>query len=235
MFQLQPGDILATDYLVVRLLGSGWEGEVYEVEEKRTKVRRAAKLFFPRRNVRDKAVRYQARKLERLRRCQMVIQYMHSETVVLGGQRVTCLISELVEGELLTDLVKRQRGGRFTVFEALCLLHTIATGLEEIHDVGEYHGDLHSSNVLVNRRGIRFDVKLLDFYPRGRTSALVRADDVVDAVRLFYDAVGGKARYAGQPAIVKRICLGMRAPNIRRRFPSARALRLFVEQFEWSD
>ena len=63
----------------------------------------------------------------------------------------------------------------------------------------EYHGDLHDANVLVKRRGIFFDVKILDFYHWGSPTAAHIRDDVADLVRILYDAVGGKSRYASQP------------------------------------
>ena len=66
-FELQPGRVLTGKYVVEGLLGSGWEGEVYRVTERSTGIKRAMKLFFPKRNLKDKAVRFYATKLHRLR------------------------------------------------------------------------------------------------------------------------------------------------------------------------
>ena len=49
-FRFKPGDDIADKYEVIRLLGAGWEGEVYLVNERRTGIARTAKLFFPKRN-----------------------------------------------------------------------------------------------------------------------------------------------------------------------------------------
>ena len=57
-FGLRPGRVIGGKYTVEVKLGSGWEGEVYKVTESRTGVCRAAKLFYPQRNIRDKAVTY---------------------------------------------------------------------------------------------------------------------------------------------------------------------------------
>ena len=46
-FDLREGQTLGRNYYVVELLGIGWEGEVYKVEERRTGIVRAAKLFLP--------------------------------------------------------------------------------------------------------------------------------------------------------------------------------------------
>ena len=54
-FDFEPGRKLAGKYVVESLLGSGYEGEVYKVVELRTGISRAAKIFYPQRNVRDRA------------------------------------------------------------------------------------------------------------------------------------------------------------------------------------
>ena len=184
-FGITPGKVLAGSYRVDKFIGSGWEGEVYLVTERLTGAQRAAKLFFPERNARDKAAVYYARKLERLRDCRIVIQYHHAEQVRLKGQPVTVLISEFVEGTLLPDHVAANPAGRLPVFEALHLLYAVATGLAEMHERKEYHGDLHAGNVLVRRRGIHFETKLVDLYDRGKAASWNIREDVCDLVRIF--------------------------------------------------
>ncbi|MBT8485112.1 MAG: protein kinase [Phycisphaerales bacterium] len=232
-FDLMPGQTIAGKYVVERKLGAGWEGEVYHVVETRTGVHRAAKLFFPHRNHRDRAVTFYAKKLERLRNCAMVIQYVHTETIRRRNTPITCLISEFVEGEIMSDYIRRQRGQRLTPFEALHLTYAVVCGLEGVHRVREYHGDIHDSNILVRRRGVFFDLKLLDFYHWGAPTAAHIRDDVADVVRLLYDAVGGKERYANQPPEIKAICRGLRRDLIGRAFPTARHLREHLESFNW--
>jgi hypothetical protein len=99
--------------------------------------------------------------------------------------------------------------------------------------VREYHGDLHDTNVLVSRVGILFDVRVVDFYHWGAPTAAHRFDDVADLIRLLYDAVGGRRRYASQPPVIKNICRGLRKDLIRRSFPTARHLREHLESFSW--
>lgn len=234
-FELRAGRVLGGRYEVNELLGAGWEGEVYSVTEVRTGIPRAAKVFFPHRNVRDRALRAYAKKLNRLRDCPIIIQYHHSETFSCRGQPVTVLVSDLVDGEILEEFIGRQPGRRLHPFEALHLVHTIAVGVEQIHNLGEYHGDLHDRNVLVRRHGLGFNVKLLDFYDWGGPRRQKRAHDVLDLVRLLYDAVGGKKHYRRQPAEIKEICLGLRSDLIRRRFPSAARLRSHLESIAWGN
>lgn len=232
-FDFQPGRVLGGKYVVESKLGGGWEGEVYKVVEKKTGIRRAAKLFFPHRNEKDRAVTFYARKLDRLRNCHIVIQYFHSETIRHRGTPITCLVSEFVDGELLSNYIKRHRGKRLHHFEALHLTYSLARGLEDIHRAREYHGDLHEENVMVQRRGILFDVKLVDFYHWGAPTRAHFRDDVCDLVRLLYDMLGGKKHYASQPDEIKAICKGLRRDLIGRQFPTARHLREYLETFPW--
>ncbi|NIM60602.1 MAG: protein kinase, partial [Acidobacteria bacterium] len=119
------------------------------------------------------------------------------------------VLSELVRGEILEDFVNRQRGKRLSGFEALHLLRAVAKGVAQIHQRGEYHGDLHDRNVLVRRRGVHFDVKLLDLFSDKSSTRHRQQDDVIDLAGLLYGMVGGRERYAQQPAEIKAICRGM--------------------------
>ena len=233
-FDFEPGRRLAGKYAVETFLGSGWEGEVYKVVELKTGIPRAAKIFYPQRNECDRAVRFYATKLNRLRKCPIVIQYHHWEPIRFRKMTVTCLVSEFVEGELLSKFIARQRGKRLQAFEALHLLHALTVGLEQIHAVREYHSDIHSDNILVKRRGIHFETKLVDFFDWGPpTSAKIR-EDVIQLVHLFYELVGGQKRYTNQPSEIKAICCGLRRDLITRKFPTAEHLRRHLESFVWS-
>ncbi len=230
-FGLRPGQVIGGKYVIEEFLGGGLEGEVYKVMEVRTGVRRAAKLFFPQENERDLAARTYAQKLDRLRDCPIVIQYHHAETVRVRRTEATCLISDFVDGMLLDDYVKTHPGQRLHPFQALHLIYAITSGLEQIHQKKEYHGDLHSRNILVKPAGIFFDIKLVDFYYLGRPSQHRRQDDVIDVVHLLYEIVGGRRHYARQPACIKGICRGLRRDLICRAFPTATHLRKHLESF----
>ena len=232
-FDLAPGRVLLRKYVVGDLLGRGWEGEVYHVTEVTTGVERAAKFFFPERNPRNNAVKFYATKLNKLRNCSMVIQYHTQESFRYHGEEITFLVSDYVEGELLSQLIERQRGKRLHYFEAMHLLYALARGVEEIHAIGEYHGDLHSDNIIVNRRGLGFDCKLVDMFQWGRPTPAHIHDDVLFLVRLFYDAVGGAKHYAKQPREVKAICCGLKRSLILKKFKRAGQLRVYLESLTW--
>jgi serine/threonine protein kinase len=209
--------------------------EVYRVRERQTRIHRAAKLFYPERNPRNRTAARYARKLEKLRLCPMVAQYHHSEMLTVRGVSVSCLISELVEGESIAEFVARQPGRKMQPYEALHLFYSLVEGLECIHRAQEYHGDLHADNVLVRRVGIKFELKVFDFFYRGRASRQERQEDLIDAIRLFYDALGGRRKYARHPPEIKAICCGLKHSLIRKRFPTSRKLREHLESFEWAE
>ncbi len=233
LFDLQPGYRLGGKYIVEQFMGGGIQGEVYKVVEPRTRIRRAAKLFYPRGNERDRAALSYARKLDRLRHCQMVIQYHHAETLTIEGVPISCIFSDFIDGVLLSDFVASHRGGRLHPFEALHVIYPIVCGIEQIHAANEYHGDLHEQNVLIRPSGIFFDIKIVDFYDLGRPTASLRRDDVVDITHLLYTIVGGHRFYAQQSAAIKSICLGRRRDRINEHFPTAARLRRHLEKFSW--
>ena len=227
------GRTLAGKYEVVGVLGAGWEGEVYRVRERYTDIERTAKFFFPQRNKGDKALLFYARKLHKLRHCPVVIQYHTQERMTFKGRPVSFLVSEFVEGMILTEFLRRQPRKRLAPFTALHLLYGLARGIESIHAMGEYHGDLHSDNIIVQRFGLSFDLKLLDLFHWGVPSKANIQEDVCDMIRIFYDVLGGAKHYANQPREIKAIICGLKRSLIRQRFRTAGDLRNHLETMEF--
>ncbi|MFV2070437.1 MAG: serine/threonine protein kinase [Pirellulales bacterium] len=197
-------------------------------------IERAAKFFFPHRNERGKTANFYAKKLHKLRHCPILIQYHTQETILFRQVPITFLVSEFVDGQLLSRFLARQPGKRLSTFEGLHLLHLLAAGVERIHHLHDYHGDLHDDNVIIRRHGISFDVKLVDMFHRGPPKPGNIRDDVCDLIRIFYDAIGGARRYARQPAESKAICCGLKRSLILKKFRTAGQLREYLETIEWS-
>ncbi len=228
-FDFQPGDTIAGKYQIVSRLGTGWEGETYLLRERSTRIERAGKFFFPQRNSGDRTASRYARKLHKLTRCPIIIGYHGRERLEFEGATVTFLVSEYVSGEPLARFLKRQPGGRLRPFAALHLLHALAEGIACVHRCREYHGDLHDDNVMVDRFGLTFELKILDLYNRGPFKRNRAQDDLCDLVRLFYDALGGQRHYARQPPAVKEICRGLKRSLILERFPTVYHLQRHLE------
>ncbi|MGF1634620.1 MAG: protein kinase [Phycisphaerae bacterium] len=232
-FDLQPGRVLAGKYLVTGKLGVGTEGEVYAITDRLTGVKRAAKLYYPDKDPKGRAAIAYARKLDALRHCPILLQYYHQEQITLRRQKVNVVVSELVGGQMLYHFLKRQPEGRLSVFEGLVLLHTLAAGLAPIHARGEYHGDIHDENVMIRRKGIGFEVKLLDFHDLGRPSRAKIQKDVLNLMQLFHGTLGGRETYATHPPVIKQIVRGLKDHLILQRFGSAVDIQRHLENLTW--
>jgi len=221
-------------YIIVKKLGAGWEGEVYLIRERETGIERAAKFFFPHRNPSNRVARQYAKKLHKLRNCPILIQYHNHETFHFQSNDITCLISEFVEGELLSQFILRQPKKRLPSYMALHLIHAIAQGVETIHRSGEYHGDLHTDNVIVQQLGMGFKVKLIDLFQWKSSKSENIRDDVCDLVRILYDSIGGKKYYKSEPEQIRRICCGLKKSLIHTKFKTAGQLRVYLESLSWN-
>jgi serine/threonine protein kinase len=146
-----------TPYVVVRLLGQGGMGEVYEVEHHVLGRRFAVKVLHrAHRGRHDLAarMRMEARTLAALRHPSLVEVYDLGATA--DGRPYFAM--ELLEGR---DL--RRELGRFGVIAVPCAIHLMAQaldGLEAAHRAGIVHRDIKLENVFLCDDGA---VKVLDF------------------------------------------------------------------------
>ena len=232
-FDFPPGRSVAGKYVIQNPLGSGWEGEVYVIVERNTGIRRAAKFYYPHRDPMGKAAITYARKLDALRHCPILMQYHHQETATVKRKKVTVVISELVEGQKLSEFLASQPDQRLSTFEALHVLYVLAKGIAPIHARGEYHGDIHDDNIMIRRQGITFEVKLLDFFDLGRPTRSRIHKDVLNLIQVFHTIVGGRDAYAQQPKVVKDIIRGLKDSLILARFQSAGDIQRHLETVEW--
>jgi len=215
-FDLQPGRIIANKYEIIERLGAGWEGEVYKIKERDIGIVRAAKIFYPQRNPRNRTAKLYTKEVIKFRRT-----------------AITVLISEYVEGEKLSDFVNRQKGRRLLPFQAIHLLYALTVGMEQIHYTREYHGDLHTENIIVKHYGLGFDIKVIDFYHWSASKRENMQSDIVDMVRILYDVLGGAKHYPNQPGNIKEICCGLKKGLILKKFPTTARLREHIEAMEW--
>ena len=109
-FDLKVGRRVANKYTILHYLGGGLEGEVYKVIEGYTNKERAIKLFYPQQNKKFKVSSRYAKKLDKLRDCPIVMDYLAHEIVTLKGHRIACLISEFIDGQMLGEFLNKQKG-----------------------------------------------------------------------------------------------------------------------------
>ncbi|RYE87949.1 MAG: serine/threonine protein kinase, partial [Myxococcales bacterium] len=153
-----PGAMIpGTVYRVIRPLGAGGMGEVYEAEHELLGVRRALKVL--RRRLADREdlaerLRIEARALARLKHPNLV------EVNDLGtsSDGRVFFAMELLSGATLRDLLRRS--GALRDEQAVALATQILDALAAAHLEGMVHRDVKPENVFVQRSGV---VKLLDF------------------------------------------------------------------------
>ena len=158
---LQPGNIIEGKYRIVRLLGQGGMGAVYEGENERIHRRVAIKVLHSSVSGKEDVV-------QRFEREAQAAGRIGSEHIVevldLGnlptGERF--MVMEFLDGESLGDRIKKRK--RMAPQELAPLIHGLLEGLAAAHDAGIVHRDLKPDNVyLINNKNQRDFVKVLDF------------------------------------------------------------------------
>ena len=159
---LEPGQIVDGKYRIVRMLGSGGMGAVYEGENARIHRKVAIKVLHA-------GVAAKADVVERFEREAQAAGRIGSEHIVevldLGSlpQGERYMVMEFLEGESLGDRIKKRR--RLEPRELAPIAHQLLEGLAAAHDAGIIHRDLKPDNVylLTSKGGQRDFVKVLDF------------------------------------------------------------------------
>ena len=110
---------------------------------------------------------------------------------------------------------------------------SLAKGVEQLHDVNEYHGDLHTDNVMVQRAGLEFDLKVLDFFHLAAPRPENIQWDVCDMIQILHECLGGAKAYARQPEFIKELCCGLKHTLILKKYRNAGQLRKYIERMSW--
>jgi serine/threonine protein kinase len=158
------GALLAGRYRLVRLLGEGRSGTVYQAKDTQTHEKVAVKLLYPQlARVRDHLRRF-SREFDLMQR----VEHPHVVKAIAFGEQPDggdlagswYIVMEFVEGRRLGEVLE---GGALEVDRAAHVLLAVAKALEAAHTIGVVHRDVAPSNVLLGRSRTGEVVKVLDF------------------------------------------------------------------------
>ncbi|HEX3596703.1 MAG TPA: protein kinase [Polyangiaceae bacterium] len=159
---LQPGQVLDGKYKIVRVIGEGGMGAVYEGENVRIRRRVAIKLLHA-------GIAANTEMVQRFEREAQVAGTVGNDHILeildLGalpsGERY--MVMEFLDGVTLTDRIKAL--GRLTAQESVQLVRQVLRGLGAAHGAGIVHRDLKPDNIFILREkaGLRDFVKIIDF------------------------------------------------------------------------
>jgi len=150
---LTMGETIDHRYSIVRYIGRGGMGEVYEAEDGDLHGRVALKIIRPEIAAKPRILARFRREIQLARKvthpnvCRIFdVGYCH-RAAGGEGEHTTFLTMELLGGETLSQRLRRV--GPMTMAEALPVLEQIASGLDAAHSAGIIHRDFKSANVIL--------------------------------------------------------------------------------------
>ncbi len=155
---LAVGQALGSRYHIIRLLGAGGMGAVYQAWDAELSVAVALKVIRPR-EAEDPAV---AQELERRFKRELLLarQVSHANVVRIHDlgeiDGIKYLTMTYVEG---VDLSRLLRKGKLPLAQGLSIAKQVAFGLRAAHQVGVVHRDLKPANVMIAGE----DALIMDF------------------------------------------------------------------------
>jgi serine/threonine-protein kinase len=157
--QISPGATLAGKLRVIRMIGAGGMGAVYEVEHELTKHRRALKLLHAEMARMPGVVARFLREASAAGR----IGSRHIVETFDAGQLETgepYIVMEMLKGRPLDALIEKM--GKLDYAQAIEILKQACDGVQAAHDAGIVHRDLKPENLFLVESN-RIFVKILDF------------------------------------------------------------------------
>lgn len=159
---LEVGQIVDGKYRVIRVIGEGGMGVVYEGENTRIHRRVAIKVLHPEFMADAEAVK----RFEREAQAAGHIGNDHIlEVLDLGSlpSGESFMVMEYLDGEPLTNRIRQY--GRLSARAVCPIAEQVLTGLAAAHQVGIVHRDLKPDNIFIlkEKAGRRDFVKIIDF------------------------------------------------------------------------
>lgn len=155
---LQPGDLVSGRFRIVKAVGKGGMGRVYEARDSTLGVRVALKTLRPEIATNPEVLlrfRSEVRIAHRITHPNVCRTFhLDHETRQVGTDAtqtvdLTFITMEFLDGETLQQ--RLQRKGRLTLDESLSIASQMASGIEAAHRIGVIHRDIKPGNVMICR------------------------------------------------------------------------------------
>jgi serine/threonine protein kinase/tetratricopeptide (TPR) repeat protein len=158
-----PGQKIAERYRIIRMLGSGGMGEVYEAEDEVLRGRVALKAVLPEMASDQQTMSrfYTEIQLSRQITHPGVCRVFDIGRHQVAGREFVFFTMELLHGETLSARLLRQ--GKFSPSDALPIALQLSDGLAAAHRAGVIHRDFKSGNIILIEAGGRTRAVITDF------------------------------------------------------------------------
>ena len=155
MVNIAAGTVLCEKYEIIRQIGTGGSGSVYEARHRALNKRVAVKILF------GAAAQVLARReaLAGAIRSRNVVEI--NDVEVDGTLKVPLIVMEFLEGANLGSVVESRR--RLEADETVTVLRGILSGVGRAHERGIVHGDLKPANVFCTETPNDERIVILDF------------------------------------------------------------------------
>jgi serine/threonine-protein kinase len=190
------GRVLGDTYRLLRVIGSGGSGTVYEAEHLRLPRRFAIKVLQPGRDDVDALARFR-------REAEVVAALSHPHIIEvfdydIDDTGLPFMVMPLLDGEPLSE---RLRMGALAPADAAAVVTQMANAITAAHAGGVVHRDLKPSNVFLNQRPDgAIDVTVLDF---GISKVLAaHADRTATGMLLGTPGYAAPEQVRGEPSAI---------------------------------
>jgi eukaryotic-like serine/threonine-protein kinase len=187
---LMPGQNLGDRYHIVKLLGLGGMGAVYQAWDAELGVVVAVKVIRPA----DGADPLTAQALERRFKQELLLarQVTHRNVVRIHDlgeiQGIKYITMPYVQGEDLATILRRE--GKLSIERTLRVARSMVSGLAAAHAAGVVHRDLKPANIMIDADG---EAMIMDFgIARSMTDVVAAGGAVSPATGAGRSATGGQ-------------------------------------------
>jgi formylglycine-generating enzyme required for sulfatase activity len=158
-----PGDVIDNRYKVIREIGRGGMGVVYEVEDDLADIRVAVKRLLP--ELANRSDLLEVFKREGKNAMRFTAESPRFVTMRHLGNDAhgLYLVMDFVEDVTLRTYVQAQPDHRLSVSSATAIMYELATALSDLHRLGFVHRDLKPENIFVRVDADGVRIRLVDF------------------------------------------------------------------------